>query len=57
MSLICIKCNRAIVLSDGYDHYGVCDRCDDNLTPEQEAKMLEARKERQEYYERLKNGS
>lgn len=40
MSLICVKCNRPIVVSLNPTHYGVCSKCDPtDLTPEQAKKI------------------
>ena len=45
MSLICVKCEHVIVMSDNPDHYGVCHTCGPYppLTPEQEKKIEDNR--------------
>ena len=40
MSLICVKCGHAVILSDNPDHYCVCHKCGvSDLTDEERAKI------------------
>lgn len=39
MSLICVKCNKIIVMSGNPDHYAICAACPLDLTEEEKAKI------------------